>query len=129
MVRMASRVLIADDYADARELLMEFVGRLGYEVAEAENGLEAVERAITFRPDVVLMDLAMPELDGRAATALIKADPRTRDAVVIAVTGHARRGQAAQDVCPGCDGLLVKPVLPEAIAATLRHALGESARA
>lgn len=121
---MAPRVLIADDYADARELLVEFVGLLGYEVAAAENGLEAVERAIAFRPDVVLMDLAMPGLDGRGATAQIKADPRTCDAVVIAVTGHALHGQGAQDVCPGCDGLLVKPVLPEAIAATLRRALG-----
>jgi CheY-like chemotaxis protein len=121
---MAARVLIADDYPDAREMLAELVGYLGYEAECAENGREAVERAITFQPDVVLMDIAMPELDGRQATAMIKADPRTRDAIVIAVTGQAIGGQSAEQVCPGCDMLLIKPVPPERLAEALRTVLG-----
>ena len=120
---MPARILVAEDFADAREMLVEYLGFLGYEVAEAADGREAVERAISFRPDVVLMDIAMPELDGREATARIKADPRTKNSVVIAITGHAVRGEDPGTVCPGCDLLLVKPVLPETIEKTLRTVL------
>ncbi|MDQ3034085.1 MAG: response regulator [Myxococcota bacterium] len=116
---MPARILIADDYPDAREMLAVMVEDLGYESLCAENGREAVERAIAFRPDVMLMDIAMPELDGREATARIKADPRTRDAIVIAVTGQATGGQSAKQICPGCDMMLVKPVRAQ----TIEHAL------
>lgn len=118
-----ARILVAEDFADAREMLVEYLCFLGYEVAQAADGLEAVERAISFRPDVVLMDIAMPELDGREATARIKADPRTCGSVVIAITGHALRGEDPDAICPGCDLLLVKPVLPETVEKALRTVL------
>src|SRR5688572_4961972 len=78
-----SLVLVVDDFEDARELYCTCLEQAGYRTAEARNGLEAVERAIELRPDVVLLDLAMPVLDGIEAARRLKADERTRDARLI----------------------------------------------
>ena len=91
-------VLVVDDFDDARELYCACLEQAGYRTAEARNGLEAVERALEVRPDVVLLDLAMPVMDGVEAARRLKADDRTRDIHLIALTGYAvaRYAEAAR---------------------------------
>lgn len=116
-------VLVVDDYQDNREMYAEYLGFQGFRVIEATNGMEALALAVSARPDVILMDLSLPGLDGWEATRRLKADPRTRHVPVIALSGHvmARHTQSALEA--GCDDFLAKPCLPEAIVARLRAAI------
>ncbi|HEY7475344.1 MAG TPA: response regulator [Vicinamibacterales bacterium] len=116
-------VLVVDDFDDARELYRACLEQAGYRTAEARNGQEAVERAIELQPAVVLLDLAMPVMDGVEAARRLKADERTRDAHLIALTGYAvaRYAQAARDA--GCERVLVKPVLPSDLVLTVEGVL------
>jgi CheY-like chemotaxis protein len=116
-------VLVVDDFDDARELYRACLEQAGYRTAEARNGQEAVERAIELQPAVVLLDLAMPVMDGVEAARRLKADERTRDAHLIALTGYAvaRYAQAARDA--GCERVLVKPVLPSDLVLTVEDIL------
>jgi CheY-like chemotaxis protein len=116
-------VLVVDDFDDARELYCACLEQAGYRTAEARHGREAVEQAIALRPDVVLLDLAMPIMDGVEAARQLKADERTRGAHLIALTGYAvaRYAQAARDA--GCERVLVKPVLPSDLVLTVEETL------
>src|SRR5262245_65856139 len=79
-------ILVVDDYRDARDMFAEYLRYSGYRVAEASNGEEAVSKAIELLPDVVLMDLSLPVLDGWEATRRLKSDPRTAGVRILAVT-------------------------------------------
>jgi two-component system cell cycle response regulator DivK len=114
-------VLVVEDYADAREMYVEYLRYAGFAVAEAQNGLEAVERAVALRPALVLMDLALPGMDGWEATRRLKADERTRHIPVVAITGHALAGHADAARDAGCDGFLTKPCLPDALVEEIRR--------
>ncbi len=109
----APLVLVVDDFDDNRLLYLTTIAEAGYPVAEATNGREALDKIGAVRPAVIVMDLSMPILDGWEATRRIKADPRTADIVVIAVTSHTTNYglQQAKDV--GADAVLVKPCLPQ----------------
>src|SRR5215208_4246740 len=85
-------VLVVDDYQDAREMYAEYLSFSGFRVVEAGTGTEAVEKALALRPDVILMDLSLPGMDGWAATRQLKSDDRTRSIPVVALTGHALAG-------------------------------------
>src|SRR6476620_12084382 len=85
-------VLRVDDYPDAREMYAEYLEFSGFEVVEAGNGLEALERAVDKTPDIILMDLSLPVMDGWEATRRLKADDRTKSIPVVALTGHALAG-------------------------------------
>jgi two-component system, cell cycle response regulator DivK len=102
-------VLVVDDFRDGREMLVEYLVFRRFQVAEARNGAEALEVARRMKPDIILMDLSMPGVDGWEATRRLKADPRTRSAVVVAVTAHAfpREQEAAR--AAGCDVVIAKP--------------------
>jgi len=117
-------VLVVDDFDDARELYCACLEQAGYRTAEARNGLEAVERAIELRPDVVLLDLAMPVLDGVEAARRLKADERTCDARLIALTGYAVARYADAATAAGCARVLVKPVLPSDLVLAVEEILG-----
>jgi two-component system cell cycle response regulator DivK len=106
-------VLIVDDFPDNREMYMQFLEFSGLRVAEAQNGLEALERAFALLPDVIVMDLSLPGLDGWEATRRLKADDRTRAIPVIALTGHALAGHSKGAMEAGCDAFITKPCLPE----------------
>jgi len=106
-------VLVVDDYADNREMYSAYLRFQGLEVVEAANGTEALEHAFARRPDLVVMDLSLPGVDGWQATRILKADVRTKDIPVIAVTGHALAGAPERAAEAGCDGFLTKPCLPE----------------
>jgi len=116
-------VLVVDDYQDAREMYAESLGASGFNVAEAETGDEAVAKAFELVPDVIVMDLSLPGMDGWTATRTLKKDARTRAIPVVVLTGNARSDVPAAAREAGCDAFLIKPCLPEDIVATVRRVL------
>src|SRR5687768_11167902 len=85
-------VLVVDDFADNRDMYARFLEFSGFRASQAANGQEALDKAFAERPDLVVMDLSLPGLDGWEATRRLKADARTKDVPVVAVTGHALEG-------------------------------------
>jgi len=116
-------VLVVEDYQDAREMYAAYLQFSGFEVAEATNGIEAIEKAQTLMPDIVLMDLALPRMDGWEATRRLKNDERTKNIPVVALTGHALAGHAEGARQAGCDAFVTKPCLPDALVAEIRRLL------
>jgi PAS domain S-box-containing protein len=104
------RVLVVDDSRDGAESLALMLRLLGNEVRTAHDGLEAVETARTFRPEVILMDVGMPRLNGLDATRRIREEPWGREVKIIALTGWGQEGDRTSSREAGCDGHLVKPV-------------------
>ena len=121
-------VLLVDDYPDAREMYAEYLEFSGFEIVQAGNGVEAIERAHDSHPDVILMDLSLPVMDGWEATRRLKADDETKTIPVLAVTGHALTGVSNDAKNAGCDGFITKPCLPEDLVAEIRKVLGGSTR-
>jgi CheY-like chemotaxis protein len=116
-------VLVVEDYQDAREMYAAYLQFSGYEVAEAANGVEAIEKARELLPDIVLMDLALPRMDGWEATRQLKSDPKTRNIPVVALTGHALAGHAEGARAAGCDAFVTKPCLPDALVTEIKRLL------
>jgi two-component system cell cycle response regulator DivK len=116
-------VLVVEDYPDAREMYSEYLRFSGFRVAEARNGEEALEKAFTLRPDVILMDLALPLMDGWEATRRLKSDPRTSQILVVALTGHALAGHQEGARRAGCDSFVTKPCLPDELVDEIRRLL------
>ena len=112
---MPPKVLIVDDDADNRRIVAKVLLVEGYQVIEARDGLEALARARAELPDLILMDLSLPHLDGWEATRQLKADPATLAIPVVALTAFAMRGDEEQARAAGCDDYLSKPVRPAAI--------------
>jgi PAS domain S-box-containing protein len=106
----ARRILVVDDNRDGAESLTEMLGLLGNEARVAHDGLEAVDAAARFRPEVILMDVGMPRLNGLDATRRIRGQPWGRDVTIIALTGWGQEGDRERSHEAGCDGHLVKPV-------------------
>jgi len=117
-------ILLVDDFPDNREMYALYLDYAGYEVAEAATGYEALARAFERAPDLIVMDLSLPGLDGWEATRRLKSDPRTKQIPVLALTGHAMEGfsQGARDA--GCDAFVTKPCLPEELVVEIRALLG-----
>jgi CheY-like chemotaxis protein len=105
-----SRILLVEDNAMNRDMLMRRLMRKGYEILVAEDGAQAVETARGEQPDLILMDMSLPEIDGWEATRRIKADDATRTIPVIALTAHAMAGDRARALEAGCDEYEPKPV-------------------
>jgi CheY-like chemotaxis protein len=116
-------VLVVDDFQDNREMFAEFLSLSGYRVAEASTGREALDRAFELLPDVILMDLSLPELDGWEATRKLKGDPRTEHIPIVALTGHALADHSRDAKDAGCDLFLTKPCLPEVLVLEIRRIL------
>jgi CheY-like chemotaxis protein len=121
----APLVLVVEDYQDAREMYAAYLQFSGYRVAEATNGLEAIERANELMPDIILMDLALPKMDGWEATRRLKMDEKTRHIPIVALTGHALAGHAEGARQAGCDAFVTKPCLPDALVTEIRRMLTE----
>ncbi len=116
-------VLVVDDFQDNREMFAEFLSLSGFRVAEASTGREAIDRGFELLPDVILMDLSLPELDGWEATRQLKNDPRTRHIPIVALTGHALADHSREAREAGCDAFLTKPCLPEVLVVEIRRML------
>ena len=93
-------ILVVDDYQDAREMYAEYLQYSGFRVAEAKNGNEAVAQARSLRPDLILMDLSLPGMDGWEATRVLKADDATKHIPIVALTGHALAGASEESHQP-----------------------------
>jgi two-component system, cell cycle response regulator DivK len=119
----APLVLVVEDYQDAREMYVAYLQFAGFRVAEAANGVEAIEQSLALLPDIILMDLALPKMDGWEATRRLKTDERTRHIPVVALTGHALAGHAEGAKSAGCDSFVTKPCLPDALVAEIRRML------
>jgi two-component system, cell cycle response regulator DivK len=116
-------ILVVDDYQDAREMYAEYLQFSGFRVAEARNGNEAIEQAFALHPDLILMDLSLPGLDGWEATRQLKSDDRTRHIPVVALTGHALAGASEGAKKAGCDSFVTKPCLPDDLVVEVRRML------
>jgi CheY-like chemotaxis protein len=123
MTTARSLVLVVEDYQDAREMYAAYLQFSGYAVAEATNGLEAIEKTLELMPDIILMDLALPKMDGWEATRRLKSDERTRHIPIVALTGHALAGHAEGARQAGCDSFVTKPCLPDALVAEIQRML------
>ena len=116
-------VLVVEDYQDAREMYAAYLQYSGYRVAEATNGMEAIEKTLELMPDIILMDLALPRMDGWEATRRLKLDERTKHIPIVALTGHALAGHAEGARQAGCDSFVTKPCLPDALVAEIQRML------
>jgi CheY-like chemotaxis protein len=116
-------VLVVDDFQDNREMYAEYLLYSGFRVIEARNGQEAIEQAFSRHPDVIVMDLSLPVMDGWEATRRLKADGRTKAIPVIALTGHALHGHSKGAFDAGCDAFVAKPCLPDQLVVEIRRML------
>ena len=105
-----SRLLLVEDNEESRDGLSRHLRRKGFEVLVASDGQQGLEAAQSGSPDLVLMDMSLPVLDGWEATRQLKADPRTRHIPVIALTAHAMAGDREKSLAAGCDEYDTKPV-------------------
>lgn len=121
-------ILIAEDDADNREGYAEYLAFLGYRVAQASDGDEALASALQLRPDVLLLDLAMPGIDGWEVARQVRADPRTRSMLVIALSACVFPTDIRRATDAGCDLFLDKPCYPETVAHEIRRLLEGRAR-
>ena len=119
-------VLVVEDYQDAREMYAAYLAFSGYRVAEATNGIEAIDKTVELMPDIILMDLALPRMDGWEATRRLKLDERTKHIPIVALTGHALAGHAEGARQAGCDAFVTKPCLPDALVAEIQRMLSKS---
>jgi len=116
-------VLLVDDYPDAREMYSQYLEFSGFSVVQAANGLEALQRATDYAPDIILMDLSLPVMDGWEATRRLKSNARTATIPVVALTGHALAGISEGARQAGCDAFVTKPCLPEDLVKEVRAIL------
>jgi two-component system, cell cycle response regulator DivK len=114
-------VLLVDDSEDNREVYAQYLAFSGFRVEIAVDGVEAVEKASLLHPDVIVMDLSLPRLDGWEATRQIKSAPATSGIPVIALTGHAVSESKRRALDVGCSGYLTKPCLPDILVSEIRR--------
>lgn len=109
-------VLFADDNADARELYAYYLAQQGYQVELAEDGEQALRKVQLRRPDIILMDLSMPGIDGWELTRMLKTAPDTTSIPIVVLTAHSHSADRERARAAGCDAFLVKPVSPRELA-------------
>lgn len=122
-------ILVVDDMEDGREICAEYLSYHNYRVATAADGYEALAQAFALLPDLILMDLSLPGLDGWEATRRLKGDPRTRAIPVIALTAHALAAARDQALEAGCEAVVTKPVLPKDLEREIQRHLARRAEA
>ena len=118
-------VLLVEDNEDNLIVYRTILDHVGYRVIEARDGEEGVARASSDHPDLILMDVSLPRMDGWEATRRIKADAATRDIPIIAVTAHALDDDREKAIEVGCDGYLAKPVAPRRVVEEVERFIGK----
>ena len=122
---MSKRILVVEDQEDNRQILRDLLGMAGYDMVEAHDGAEGVAKASEHKPDLILMDIQMPVMDGYEATRQIKANPELKGIPVIAVTSYALSGDEQKARDAGCNDYIAKPYSPRQMLAKVRGILGE----
>ena len=122
---MAKKILIVEDNEVNRVLMKDLLAYHGYEIIEAANGAEGIEEAKEYRPDLILMDMQMPIMDGIQAITHLKADPETRDLKIIGITSFAMKGDRERILQAGCDEYVAKPINTRELPKLVKRLLGE----
>ena len=122
-------VMVVDDYTDSREMCAEYLTVCGFRVMEAADGAEALRKGAETVPDVALMDLSLPDMDGVEVTRRLKADPRTAGIQVIALTGHGTGDHSDRARQAGSVSFLVKPCHPDAMVDEIKRVLASKENA
>jgi two-component system, cell cycle response regulator DivK len=122
---MTPTILIVEDNAQNRLLMVDILKVRGYEVLEAHDGAEGIALARTHKPDLILLDMQMPVMDGLEAARLLKADPETRGIKILAVTSFAMKGDRERILAAGCDEYMAKPIDTRQLPLMVRQILGE----
>lgn len=120
---MTKRILVVEDHEDNRQILRVLLGSAGYQMIEAHDGETALTTAASERPDLILMDIQLPGLDGYEATRRIKADPALSGIPIIAVTSYALSGDEEKARAAGCSAYVAKPYKPLELLDKLREYL------
>ena len=118
---MSKVILVIEDQEDNRRILLDLLTSIDYEVIEAVNGEDGVRSAIAHQPDLILMDIQLPDFDGYEATRRIKANPALSPIPIIAVTSYALSGDDVKAFEAGCDAYVTKPFSPRALLAKIRE--------
>lgn len=117
-------VLLVEDNEDNRTVYRTILEHFGYTVIEAQNGEDGVRRAREDRPNLILMDISIPVIDGWEATRILKSEEGTRDIPIIALTAHALATDRSKATEVGCDGYLAKPCEPRRVVAEVERFIG-----
>lgn len=120
---MTKCILVVEDQEDNRQILRDLLGASDYELIEAENGQEAIDAVAKKKPDLILMDIQLPVMDGYEATRRIKANPDWKGIPIIVVTSYALSGDAEKARAAGCDDYVTKPYSPRQLLAKIREFL------
>jgi two-component system cell cycle response regulator DivK len=120
---VSRRILVVEDNEDNRRIFRDLLTSAGYELVEAGTGEEGVTLAESHVPDLILMDIQLPGVDGYGATRRIKANSALRQIPIIAVTSYALSGDDAKALAAGCDAYVAKPFSPRALLAVIREHL------
>jgi two-component system, cell cycle response regulator DivK len=120
---MSKRILVVEDQEDNRQILRDLLGNAGYELIEAGDGEQALAALAKQRPDLILMDIQLPIMDGYEATRRIRANPEMTGIPIIAVTSYALTGDEAKALAAGCTAYITKPFSPRALLAKVREYL------
>ena len=121
---MSKTILVVEDTEDNRQILRDLLGAAGYGMIEAHDGAEGVAKARDHLPDLILMDIQMPVMDGYEASRRIKADAATHAIPIVAVTSYALSGDEEKARAAGCDAYIAKPFSPRQLLAKVREILG-----
>ena len=120
---MTKRILVVEDQEDNRQILRDLLASADYEMDEAENGQEALDAVVRQRPDLILMDIQLPVMDGYEATRRLKGNPAYKDIPIIVVTSYALSGDEGKARDAGCDAYVTKPYSPRQLLAKIREFL------
>jgi two-component system cell cycle response regulator DivK len=120
---MSKCILVVEDQEDNRRILRDLFANAGYELVEAESGEDALAAIATSRPDLILMDIQLPVMDGYEATRQIRANPDLKSVPIIAVTSYALAGDEAKALAVGCNAYVSKPYSPRALLAKVKEYL------
>jgi two-component system, cell cycle response regulator DivK len=121
---MSKRILVVEDQEDNRRIIRDMLSTTDYELTEAKDGEQALAAVAKQRPDLILMDIQLPGIDGYEATRRIKADPSLNSIPIIAVTSYALSGEEQKARAAGCDDYVAKPYSPRQLLAKIRQHLG-----
>jgi len=120
---MSKRILVVEDQADTRQIIRDMLAPTHYEVTEVENGEQALAAIAKQQPDLILMDIQLPIMDGYTAMRQIRNDPALRSIPIIAVTSYALSEEEKKARAAGCNDYVPKPFSPRQLLAKIRHYL------
>jgi two-component system, cell cycle response regulator DivK len=127
--KLPIKILVVDDNRDNRELVVKILRNKGYEMREAVDGEDALQKIKDERPSLILMDIALPKIDGYEVTRRLKSEETYKDIPIVALTAHVMKGDKDKALNAGCEGYIAKPIdvraLPEQIKSFLKDRLEE----